>query len=141
MALLLSLCNRIEYYSSYVRTGKYAESNIFTHYGPAFHELGGKTLGIIGLGSIGRRVAETASALGMKIIYYSTTGKNLDAGYKSVSLEDLLKDADVVSIHCPLNENTRGLIGRTRLGMMKRSAVLINTGRGGVVDERDLALP
>ena len=139
MALLLSLCNRIEYYSSYVRSGKYSESHIFTHYGPAFNELSGKTIGIIGLGAIGRRVAGAASSLGMNVIYHSTTGKNLNAGYESVSLKTLLNRSDVVSIHCPLNENTKGLIDSNHLGMMKRSALLVNTGRGGVVNERDLA--
>lgn len=139
MAMMLALTNQIEYYSNYVRSGQYAHSKIFTHYGPSFFELSGKTFGIIGLGTIGRRVAGVAAALGMNVLYYSTTGKNSDKEFKRASLDNLLAESDIVSIHCPLNEDTRNLIDDSHFSMMKNTAILINTGRGGVVNEQALA--
>jgi glycerate dehydrogenase len=139
-SLLLYLLNAGRYYDDYVKSGQYAASPVFTHLGREFWELAGKRFGIIGMGTIGRRVATVASAFGAKIAYYSTSGKNLDAaGFPHLSLEELLQTSDVVSIHCPLNDQTRNLLTESRLRMMKRSAYLLNMGRGGIVDEAALA--
>ena len=91
------------------------------------------------MGTIGQRVATVAKAFGMKVIYYSTSGTSHCKDYPSVPLEELLRESDVVSIHCPLNERTKGLIGAEQLAMMKPSAIIVNMGRGGIVDEKALA--
>ncbi len=127
------------YYRKFVFNGDYAKSGMFTHHGKPFSELAGKNFGIIGMGTIGRRVAEIASAFKVNVSYYSTSGKNLDAGYRHCSLHDLLIESDIISIHCPLNSSTRDLIGYEQLRIMKSNAILINTGRGGIVNESDLA--
>ena len=137
-AILFYLYEHLNYYDSYVKHGQYEKSGMFSHFGYSYGELNGKTWGIIGLGSIGSRVAEVASAFGCKVIYYSTSGKNNNVKYERRGLGDLLKEADIVSIHCPLNEATKGLIGAEQLKMMKKSAFLLNLGRGGIVDEQAL---
>lgn len=139
-SMLLYLMGNIPYYDRYVKEGQYASSGLFTHHGRPFHELAGKKYGIIGMGTIGKKVAAAATVFGAEVQYYSTTGENLKAGYPSVSIEQLLKASDVISIHCPLTENTRNLIGYEQLHMMKKRALLINAGRGGIVNENDLAL-
>lgn len=138
-ATLLTLLQHTEYYSHYVSSQQYSNQNLFTHIGPGYMELNGRTWGIIGLGTIGRRVAEVATAFGCKVIYYSTSGKNSTNDYQRVSLEELLQTADIVSIHSPLNEQTRGLIGLEQLQMMKKKAYIVNVGRGGIIKEEDLA--
>lgn len=138
-AMILHLEQKINFYDQYVKSGQYSESGIFTNHDRPYRQLKGKILGIIGLGNIGRTVAGIADAFGMKVQYYSTTGKNDDQVYRRVNLNELLKTSDIVSIHAPLNENTRGLIGWSELNRMKKSALLINTGRGGIVIEKDLA--
>ena len=102
-------------------------------------EISGKTWGIIGLGEIGRNVAKIAQSFGCNVIYYSTSGKNNNLSYKRKTLEELLKDSDVVSIHCPLNKETENLISMEQLKQMKKSAILINVGRGKIIDEKALA--
>jgi glycerate dehydrogenase len=138
-ALIFSLLGNLPYYLTYVKDGSYARSNMFTHHGRPFHELSGKKLGIIGLGTIGRKVAEIALTFGADITYFSTSGKNLNTGYQCIPLEMLLSDSDIVSIHCPLNDATRNLITYKQLRLMKNQAILINTGRGGIINESDLA--
>ncbi|MCL2327889.1 MAG: D-2-hydroxyacid dehydrogenase [Bacteroidetes bacterium] len=138
-ALLLSLMHHIEYYSNYVASKTYSQQNLFTHIQQGYSELYGKTWGIIGLGAIGRAVAKIAEAFGCKVCYYSTSGKNATSDYEQKSLNDLLASSDIVSIHAPLNEQTLGLIGAKELQQMKSSAYLINVGRGGIVNEPDLA--
>ena len=101
-------------------------------------ELRGKTLGVIGLGAIGRKVASIAQAFGCRVIYYSTSGAHDDPDYERVDLYRLLKDSDVVSIHAPLNEATENLMNIETFANMKRNAILINVGRGSIVNERDL---
>ena len=137
-ALLLHLLNKIPYFDDYVKNGSYSQSDIFTHLENSFWELSGKRFGIIGLGSIGRKVAKIAEAFGAEVVYYSASGKNDQQPYQRLSLEELLKTSDVVSIHAPLNEYTSNLITYDRLLLMKRSAILINAGRGGIVNETDL---
>ena len=96
-------------------------------------------MGIIGLGTIGRRVATVAEAFGMEVVYYATSGKAHDDYFHAVSLDELLTSADVISIHAPLNERTKGLIGQEELRRMKYTTILLNTGRGGIINEEDLA--
>ena len=136
---LLSLVGNAPYYDEHVKSGRYSAGGIFTEVSRPFTELSGRTLGIIGMGSIGSRVAAVASAFGMKVVYYSTSGTGHCKEYPSLPLDGLLAQSDVVSIHAPLNECTAGLIGAAELKLMKRSAVLLNLGRGGIVDEAALA--
>lgn len=137
--LALGLIHHTQYYDRYVKSGAYSESGLFTHHGRPFFELKGKRWGIIGMGNIGKRVAEMASVFGAEVSYYSTSGQNLEAGYHSISLEELLAESDIVSIHAPLNEQTKYLIDYKKLCLMKPGAYLINVGRGGIVHEADLA--
>ncbi len=139
-AILLSLLQHTSYYANYVSSQTYSKQNLFTHIGPGYLELNGRTWGIIGLGTIGRRVAEVATAFGCKVIYYSTSGNNHTTDYQEVSLEELLRTADIISIHSPLNEQTQNLIGLKQLRLMKQSAYIVNVGRGGIINENDLAL-
>ena len=138
-ALLFYLYENLRYYDDYVKDEHYINDVIFTHFAEAFHELSQKTWGIIGLGAIGRRVAEIASLFGANIIYYSTSGKNNQADYTRVDFDTLLSSSDIVSIHAPLDENTQNLIDADALEKMKPSAVLLNLGRGPIVDEAALA--
>jgi glycerate dehydrogenase len=138
-ALLLHIINRPYYYDAYVKSGAYAKSDLFTHFGHPFWELHGKRLGIIGLGLIGRRVASIAQSFGMEVVFYSTTGRNNNINYKRFDLDTLLSTSDVVSIHAPLNEHTRGLITYEKIRLMRPCAILLNTGRGGIIDEAGLA--
>lgn len=135
---IIELYNRISFYDMYVKEEMYSSQKLFTHIGPGLEEIAGKTIGIIGMGDIGKAVAKIATAFNMNVQYYSTSGKNTDAGYSSVSLEALLKTSDVVSIHAPFNPQTSALIGAKQLAMMKSDAILINVGRGGIVVEADL---
>ena len=138
-ALLYYLMEKLRYYDDYVKTEKYVEDVTFTHFENVFHELSGKTWGIIGLGNIGQRVADIAKLFGCHVIYYSTSGKNTKPGYERVSLEELLRSSDIVSVHAPLDENTRGLMNRKTFALMKREAIFLNLGRGPIVVEQDLA--
>lgn len=139
-ALLLSLFENISYYNNYVKSGNYSKSGGFTHLGKALFELEGKTWGIIGMGNIGRKVSDIASAFGCEVLYYSASGNVYnDVKYKNVSLEKLLAKSDVVSIHCPLNKKTNNLIDYDKLCIMKSTAYLINVARGPIVNENDLA--
>lgn len=136
---ILSLAGSAPYYDESVKSGHYSASPIFTDVSVNWYELAGKTLGIIGMGNIGSRVAEVARAFGMNIVYYSTSGTSHCTEYPSLSLNDLLSRSDIVSIHAPLNGRTAGLIGSRELAMMKHSAFIVNMGRGGIVDETALA--
>ncbi len=138
-ASLFLLYNQINYYDDYVKSGQYSKSDIFTHYGPVIHEMSGKTIGVIGLGNIGKTVARIATAFGAMVQYYSTSGKNDNKNYRRVGLQELLSTSDIISIHAPLNENTSNLITSKELTLVKQGAILINVGRGGIVNERDLA--
>lgn len=136
---ILSLVGRLPYYDAKVKSGRYSWGGLFTDVSEPFFELAGKTMGIIGMGSIGRRVARVAEAFGMKVIYFSTSGTSHCTEYPSVPLGQLMSESDVVSVHAPLNERTAGLVGAAELGMMKPSAIIVNMGRGGIVDEAALA--
>ena len=138
-ALFFYVYEKLSYYDHFVKSGEYIRSDIFSHFNIKFHELAGKTWGIIGLGEIGRGVAEVAKLFGCKVIYYSTSGKNSNPDYERAELSYLLKESDVVSIHAPLNEATRDLIGEEELRSMKKTAVLLNLGRGPIINEHALA--
>ncbi len=137
--MLLYLVNKPYYYDTYVKSGAYSRSDSFTHHNEPFWELKGKRMGIIGLGTIGRQVARIAESFGMEVVFYSTTGRNNHISYKRFELEDLLKSSDVVSIHAPLNNQTRDLITYEKMKLMRPCAILLNLGRGGIVNEKDLA--
>lgn len=138
-AMLFYLLEKLPYYDNYVKSEKYVNDVSFTHFAKAFHELSGKTYGIIGLGNIGRRVADIAKAFGCHVIYYSTSGRNSQPGYERVSFDELVERSDIVSIHAPLDENTLGLMNQKAFAKMKSSAILLNVGRGPIINEADLA--
>jgi len=138
-AMLLSLLHNIGYYNSYVQSTVYSQQSLFTHIGPGYWQLQGKTWGIIGMGTIGKRVAEIAQVFGCSVVYYSTSGKNNTQPYTQKSLQELLQSSDIVSIHAPLNDTTKGLIGLAEFKQMKKHAYIINVGRGGIINENDLA--
>ena len=138
-AMLFYLLEKLRYYDDYVKTEKYVEDVSFTHFAKAFHELTGMTWGIVGLGNIGRRVADIAKMFGCRVIYYSTSGKNIQPGYDRVSFEELLTQSDIVSVHAPLDENTQGLMNQAAFTKMKKTAIFLNLGRGPIVVEQDLA--
>lgn len=138
-ALLFYLLEKLPYYDNYVKSGAYINNTTFTHFTNVFHELSGLTWGIIGLGAIGRRVAQIASLFGCRVIYYSTTGNNNQPDYERVTFEQLLKDSDIISVHAPLTENTEGLMNRAAFSLMKKNAIFLNLGRGPIVIEQDLA--
>jgi len=138
-AMLSYLLESLNYYDHYVKSEEYAQSDIFTYLDRPFFELWGKTWGIIGLGTIGRFVADIAAAFGCQVQYYSTSGMNNDVHYTRVELLDLLTTSDIISIHAPLNSQTHNLITYDRMKLMKKHAVLLNLGRGGIVNENDLA--
>jgi len=136
---ILSLFGEGPRYDECVKSGRYSAMDIFTDPSVSWNELEGKTIGIIGMGNIGSRVARIAEAFGMNVCYYSTSGTGHCKEYPCLSLDELLAASDVVSIHAPLNERTNGLLGAEQIAMMKPSAILVNMGRGGIVDEKALA--
>lgn len=139
-AHLLTVTNRTEHYAQQNRLGRWAENRDFCYWDTELTELAGKTMGIVGLGHIGRRVAEIALAFGMQVkAMTSKKAEELPASIQKAELQSLLASADVVSLHCPLTEGTRHLIHRETLRLMKPSAILINTGRGPLVDDEALA--
>ena len=135
----LSLLREVVYYDGYFKSGAYTSSGRMFCFDRPTAQIRGKNWGIIGLGNIGHEVARLATAFGCDVRYFSTSGTVRHEDYPSVSLNELLEWADIVSIHCPLNGRTRNLIGRDELSMMKRSAIIINVARGGIIDEQALA--
>lgn len=138
-ALLFYLVEKLHYYDCYVKEERYVNDTIFTHFAEHFHEICGKTWGIIGLGNIGRRVADIAKAFGANVIYYSTTGKNDQPGYTRVDFDTLLRTSDIISVHAPLTPETEGLMNADAFAKMKPTAIFLNLGRGAIVVEQDLA--
>lgn len=137
-ALLFYLLEKIRYYDDYVKDEKYINDTVFTHFAEHFNEVNGKTWGIIGLGTIGRRVADIAKAFGARVIYYSASGSPAQEGYEQVDFETLLTTSDIVSVHTPLNEYTKDLMDREAFAKMKKTAIFLNLGRGPIVVEQDL---
>lgn len=138
-SMLFFLLEKLRYYDDYVKEGHYINDRIFTHFKKTFWQISGKTWGIAGLGTIGKRVAEIARAFGCHVIYYSTSGKNHDTEYEEVGFDQLLARSDILSVHAPLNEQTEGLMDREAFQKMKPSAIFLNLGRGPIVKEADLA--
>jgi glycerate dehydrogenase len=140
-ALLLELCHHVQKHSDSVMSGKWAQSPDFSYSDFPLIELAGKTFGIIGFGNIGKKVADIASVFGMNLIAASPhqTDQSQRKNFRWATVNEVLEQADVVSIHCPLLPETRGLINAGSLGRMKSSAFLLNTSRGPVVVEQDLA--
>lgn len=140
-ALILQHYSKVGEYAASVNAGKWIDCSNFSYFLSSTYELKGRTIGLIGFGSIGRKMAQLAHAFDMEVIVYSRTRKpELENEHLHfVSLEELLATSDIVSIHCPLNEQTRGLINAESLAKMKQGAVLINTARGPIVDEQALA--
>ncbi len=137
-SFVLQFVQRIDYYDNYGKN-EWPKSKIFTNLEKPFFELEGKNWGIIGLGEIGRDVANIASAFGCNVSYYSTSGANYNTNYTQKSLEELLKGSDIISIHSPLNEKTLDLINSSNISAIKKGAILLNLGRGGIVNEQDIS--
>ena len=137
-ALLLSLYEKMEYYTEWIQSGKYSENLSFTKVGIPFYELKNKKFGILGMGAIGRRVAEIAEAFGTEVICCSVRGNPYDVPYRQVQWEELLSDSDILSIHTPLNEHSHNLFGYETFCKMKSTAILLNLARGPIVVEKDL---
>lgn len=137
-AMLFYLLEKLPYYDSYVKSGDYARSNLFSHFDYQYHELAGMRFGIIGLGEIGRKVGQIAKLFGCQVCYYSTSGRNKNSEFTQLSLDELLQTSDVVSVHAPLNENTKDLMGEAQFRMMKPDSIFLNLGRGPIVVEEAL---
>jgi len=138
-SLALYLIGKLRYYDDFTRGDGWVKSPVFTNIEKPYFDIAGKIWGIIGLGTIGKDVAKIASAFGANVQYYSTSGRNRDTDIQRASLEDLLKTSDIISIHAPLNEQTKNLLNRDNLTLLKDGAVLLNLGRGGIINEEDLA--
>jgi len=138
-SMILYFVSKLNYYKNYVDEGNWQKSELFTHIDVPFYELDSKRVGIIGLGEIGRNFAKKAKAFDCEVVYYSTSGKNSNSEYKSVSLDELLKTSDIISVHAPLNNQTTNLLKYENMKNIKDSAILLNLGRGGIINEEDLA--
>jgi glycerate dehydrogenase len=136
---LFYFMQKLSYYDNYVKSKQWEKSPIFTNLDVPFDELQNKKWGIIGLGEIGKNVAKIAKSFGCEVSYYSTSGMNNNTNYNKIDLDQLLSQSDIISIHCPLNETTNNLINKTNLTQIKDGAILLNLGRGGIINEEDLA--
>lgn len=138
-ALLLYLMERLRYYDDFVKSGQYSDCGTFSWFGEPFMELAGKTWGILGMGAIGRKVAQIAEVFGCRVICCSASGGHYDTPYRQVEWKELLASSDILSVHAPLNSYTEGLMNREAFRAMKPSAYFINVARGPVVDDAALA--
>lgn len=138
-ALLFYVLEKLRHYDDYVKSGEYASQDRFSNFDIPFTEISGKTWGIIGMGNIGQKVASIAGAFGCRVIFHSVTGKSKVDEYEQVSFDELLASSDILSLHCPLSDLTRGIIDSEALKKMKKTAILINVARGPVVDDAALA--
>ncbi len=132
VSVVLALTTRLREYNDYVKTGKYTSSGLPLYTEPVFHEITGKTWGIVGCGNIGRKVMKIAKALGTRVIANKRTPTD---DLECVDIDTLCKESDIITLHCPLNENTRALINEDRISLMKKDVILVNMARGAVVDE------
>lgn len=139
-AMALNFMQKLTYFDNYVKNGDWERSEIFTNLDVSFNELENKTWGIIGLGEIGTKVAAIAESFGCNVNYYSTSGMNINTNFNQIELDKLLKTSDIISIHAPLNDMTLDLINKSNLNMIKDKSILLNLGRGGIVNESDLAI-
>ena len=139
LASALALARNIVYFDEYFHDGRYSKADRAFCYDRFTFELRGKKWGIIGMGNIGREVARLATAFGCEVRYFSTSGVKREEAYPAMELNELLEWSDIVSVHSPLNERTRGLVGRDELQKMKPTSIIINVARGGIIDEAALA--
>jgi len=139
IAMVLYLMEHLGYYQKYTSSGAWTTAHSFTHLDRTFHEIAGCTWGIVGMGDIGRAVAQVAQAFGAKVQYFSTSGIERPEAWPRVDKDTLLYTSDIISIHSPLNDQTRNLFTRMDFEKMKQNALLINVGRGGIIHEGDLA--
>ena len=137
-ALLFYVWEKLRYYDEYVKSGEYTRAGAFSCFPERFYELSGKTWGIIGLGAIGRKVAQIAQAFDCRVICYSASGGRYDSPYEQVDFDTILRESDILSIHAPLNAYTENLIDAEALGKMKNTAVLVNVARGPIVEQEAL---
>ena len=138
-SMLFQLRHQSRYNDQYVQSKAWCNSTSFTHIERPFSEIKGKRWGIIGFGAIGQRVAEIANVFGCELCYYSTSGKNDQQAIEQVDLTTLLSTCDIISIHAPLNEQTKNLIDKSALKRLKKGAVILNLGRGGIINEQSMA--
>lgn len=138
--MIFHFVQKLNYYKTYVDEGNWQKSEIFTHIDKPFFELDGKKVGVIGLGDIGGSFALRARAFDCEVVYYSTSGRNNNSEFKRVELNELLKTSDIISVHCPLNEQTKDLLNYENMSSMKDGAILLNLGRGGIINEDDLSV-
>jgi len=138
-SMLFYLLGHSRYYDEVVKDGTYSRSKIFTDVSQPFFEVKGKKWGIIGLGAIGRGVAKIADAFGAEVCYYSTSGVKREEAYEAVTLDALLRECDIITIHAPLNEKTNNLLDYKELNLCKEGATLLNLGRGGIINEDAVA--
>lgn len=138
-AMLFYLLEHLRYYDEYVKDRRYLNDTMFTHFARHFHQISGMTWGIIGLGAIGRKVADLAAVFGADVLYYSASGRDPQDGYRQVDLDTLLSQSDIISVHAPLNEYTENLLDSAAFQKMKSGAILLNLGRGPIIDETALA--
>lgn len=136
--LMLTLLQKLPHYDEYVKSGAYAAQDRFSNFDEPFTELAGKTWGIVGMGHIGKKVAQIATAFGCRVIFHSVTGKSTVTEYEQVDKDTLLRESDFLSLHCPLSDLTRDFIDKEALWKMKKTAVLVNVARGPVVNNTDL---
>lgn len=136
--LALALEEKLAFYDNYVKSDTYASQDRFSNFDRPFGEFEGKTWGIVGMGNIGRGVARVVQAMGCKVIFYSASGKSSCTEYERVEFDELLAQSDILSLHCPLSDRTRGLINKEAFARMKKSAILVNVARGPVVDTQAL---
>ena len=139
LASALALARNVVYFDEYFHDGRYSKADRAFCYDRFTFELRGKKWGIIGLGNIGREVARLATAFGCEVRYFSTSGTKREEAYSAMELKEMLEWCDILSVHSPLNERTRGLVGREELKVMKPTSLVINVARGGIIDEAALA--
>ncbi|MCR5102518.1 MAG: hydroxyacid dehydrogenase, partial [Butyrivibrio sp.] len=137
-ALYFYVAEKLRHYDEFVKSGAYGAQDNFSCLDIPFHELDGQTWGIVGMGNIGKKVAQIAEAFGAKVIFYSASGNSSCTDYERVEFDELLKRSDVISLHCPLSDRTKGLMNKDAFSKMKKSAILVNVARGPVVEEQDL---
>jgi len=138
-SMLFYLLGHSRYYDEYVKSGAYSRSPIFTDVSHPYSEIKGKKWGMVGLGAIGRSVATIANAFGAEVCYFSTSGRNSTDDFERVELDQLLKSCDIISVHAPLNEQTKNLLDYEQLLMCKEGATVLNLGRGGIINEEAVA--
>ncbi len=137
-AMLFYLMENLRHYDEFVKSGDYANQEHFCCLDIPYEELSGKTYGIVGMGNIGRKVAQIATAFGANVIFYASSGHSDCTDYEQVSFDELLTRSDIISLHCPLSDRTRNLFNKDAFSKMKKTAILINVARGAVVVEDDL---